>query len=91
DVHRRVDAWLDKALRYNGDYVFTTKCKVLHSRERESLRHEVKKSYTWGNYTETYTEKEFIPEVRELFCDRASDYDYGPLCTEEWRESVWHY
>lgn len=91
DVHRRVDAWLDKALRYNGDYVFTTKCKVLHSRERESLRHEVKKSYTWGNYTETYTEKEFIPEVRELLCDRASDYDYGPLCTEEWRESVWHY
>lgn len=91
DVHRRVDAWLDKALQYNGDYVFTTKCKVLHSREREALRHEVKKSYTWGNYTEIYTEKEFIPEVRELLCDRASDYDHGPLCTEEWRKSVWHY
>ena len=91
DVHRRVDAWLDKALRYNGDYVFTTKCKVLHSRERKALEHEVKNTVTWGSYTYTSTEKEFIPEVRELLCDRASDYDYSPLCTEEWRESVWHY
>ena len=91
DVHRRVDGWLDKALRYDRDYVFTTKCKVLHSREREALKQEVKKSYTWGDYTQTYTEKEFIPEVRELLCDRASDYDYGPLCTEEWRKCVWYY
>ena len=91
DVHRRVDAWLDKALQYNGDYVFTTKCKVLHSRERKALEHEVKKTVTWGSYTYTSTEKEFIPEVRELLCDRASDYDYSPLCSEEWRESVWHY
>jgi hypothetical protein len=91
DVHRRVDAWLDKALQYNGDYVFTTKCMVLHSRERKALEHEVKNTVTWGSYTYTSTEKEFIPEVRELLCDRASDYDYSPLCTEEWRESVWHY
>lgn len=91
DVHRRVDKWLDKALQYERDDVFTTKCKVLHSREREFLKHEVKKSYTWGNYTQTYTEKEFIPEVRELLCDRACDYDNSPLCTEEWRRSAWYF
>ncbi len=77
--------------RSTRDYVFTTKCKVLHSRERKALEHEVKNTVTWGSYTYTSTEKEFIPEVRELLCDRASDYDYSPLCSEEWRESVWHY
>ncbi len=91
DVHRRVDKWLDKALQYDRDDLFTTKCKVLHSRERKALEHEVKNTVTWGSYTYTSTEKEFIPEVRELLCDRASDYDYSPLCSEEWRESVWHY
>lgn len=91
DVHRRVDKWLDKALQYDRDDLFTTKCKVLHSRERKALEHEVKNTVTWGSYTYTSTEKEFIPEVRELLCDRASDYDYSPLCTEEWRESVWYY
>ncbi len=91
DVHRRVDKWLDKALQYDRDDLFTTKCKVLHSRERKALEHEVKKTVTWGTYTYTSTEKEFIPEVRELLCDRASDYDYSPLCTAEWRKSVWYY
>ncbi len=91
DVHRRVDKWLDKALQYDRDDLFTTKCKVLHSRERKALEHEVKNTVTWGSYTYTSTEKEFIPEVRELLCDRASDYDYSPLCSEEWRESVWYY
>ncbi len=91
DVHRRVDKWLDKALQYDRDDLFTTKCKVLHSRERKALEHEVKNTVTWGSYTYTSTEKEFIPEVRELLCDRASDYDYSPLCTAEWRKSVWYY
>ena len=91
DVHRRVDKWLDKALQYDRDDLFTTKCKVLHSRERKALEHEVKKTVTWGTYTYTSTEKEFIPEVRKLLCDRASDYDYSPLCTAEWRKSVWYY
>ena len=89
EVHRKVDSWLDKALQYDGDRVFTTKCKVLHSREQEKLKMEVKMSYTYGNYIETYTVKEFIPEVREMLCDLSRDYD--PFYTEEWRYSRWYY
>jgi hypothetical protein len=91
DVHHRVDGWLNKALQYDGDHVFTTKCKVLHSREQEKLKREVKRSYTYGNYTETYTEKEFIPEVRGMFCDQGCDYERDPFCTDEWRECAWYY
>lgn len=91
DVHKRVDGWLDKALQYDGDHVFTTKCKVLHSREQEKLKQEVEKTYTWGDYTQTFTEKEFIPEVREMLCDQGCDYDNASFCTDWWRESVWYY
>ena len=88
EIQRRVDGWLDKALQYDGDRVFTTKCMVLHSREQEKLKREVEKTYSWGV---PYTEKEFIPEVREMLCDRACDYDSDPFCTEEWRRCVWYY
>ena len=86
-VHERVDGWLDKALQYDKDYVFTTKCKVLHSKEQGKLKWKVKKNYSWG----TYTEQEFIPEVREMFCDLACDYDRDPFCSNEWRECAWYY
>lgn len=88
EVHKRVDGWLDKALQYDGDHVFTTKCKVLHSREQEKLKREVEKTYSWGV---SYTEKEFIPEVREMLCDRGCDHDSDPFCTNEWRECAWYY
>ena len=88
DVHKRVDSWLDKALQYNQDNIFTTKCMVLHSREQEKLKREVEKTYSWGV---PYTEEEFIPEVREMLCDRACDYDTDPFCTNEWRECAWYY
>ena len=38
EVHRRVDGWLDKALQYDQDLVFTTKCTVLHSQKQEKLK-----------------------------------------------------
>lgn len=88
DVHRRVDSWLDKALQYNKDRLFTTKCKVLHSKEQEKLKWKVEKITSWGS---TYTEEEFIPEVREMLCDRACDYDRDPFCSNEWRECAWYY
>jgi hypothetical protein len=88
EVHKRVDSWLDKALQYDGDHVFTTKCQVLHSREQEKLKRLVEKTTSWGS---VYTEKEFIPEVRELFCDRGCDHNSDPFCTNEWRWSAWYY
>ena len=91
DVLHRVDGWLDNALQYNRDHIFTTKCKVLHSREQEKLKQEVEKTYTWGDYTQTFTEKEFIPEVREMLCDQGCDYDNASFCTDEWRGCVWYY
>jgi len=88
DVHHRVDGWLDKALQYDGDQVLTTKCQVLHSREQEKLKRLVEKTYSWGV---PYTEEEFIPEVREMLCDRGCDYDSDPFCTAEWRACAWYY
>ena len=88
EVHKRVDGWLDKALQYDRDYVFTTKCKVLHSRRQKELKRLVERTYSWGV---PYTEEEFIPEVREMLCDRACDHDSDPFCTNEWRKSVWYY
>ena len=87
NVHNRVDSWLDKALQYKQDEVFTMKCKILHSKQKKSVMRTVEKRYEWSN--NTYTEEEFIPEVREMFCDQGCDHD--PFCTDEWRYSLWYY
>jgi len=88
DVHKRVDDWLDKALLYNGDPIFTTKCKVLHSKRKKELQQTVERPNFWGG---TYNEKEFIPEVREMLCDLGCDHERDAFCTEEWRKCVWYY
>ena len=86
NVHRRVDSWLDKALRYNQDHVFTTKCMVLHSKHRKELKRMEERTYSWGG---TYKEEVFVPEVREMLCDRFSDYD--PFYTDDWQQCAWYY
>ena len=89
-AQKRVDSWLDKALQYKDDNIFAMKCKILHGEQKKSLMRTVEKiSIYYFNYAYRDTEEEFIPEVRELFCDRGCDGD--PLCTEEWRESAWYY
>lgn len=87
----RVNAWLDRALKFNKDDVFTIKCKVLHSRKRESLKHKRVIRHEYPKYSYTDTVKMFVPEVRTLLCDRACDYESDMFCTEAWTESVWYY
>ena len=89
DVHRRVDGWLDKALRYDEDRVFTLKCTILHSEKKRALMKVEEVKHDCGGWCWTETVEEFLPIVRETFCDRGCDGD--PLCTEEWRESAWYY
>ncbi len=89
DVHRRVDGWLDKALRYDEDRVFTLKCTILHSEKKRALMRVEEVKHDCGGWCWTETVEEFLPIVRETFCDRGCDGD--PLCTEEWRKSAWYY
>ena len=91
DVHRRVDGWLDKALRYDEDRVFTLKCTILHSEKKRALMRVEEVKHDYGGWCWTETVEEFLPIVRETFCDRGCDGDSDALCTEEWRRSAWYY
>ncbi len=86
-AENRADRWLDKALQYDGDDIFTMKCTILHSKKKSSLMKTVVKTYNWTSWTDTI--RVFVQEVRATFCDLGCDGD--PLCTEEWRESAWYY
>jgi hypothetical protein len=50
---------------------------------------EVKHDY--GGWCWTETVEEFIPIVRETFCDLGCDHDSDAFCTEAWRGSAWYY
>jgi hypothetical protein len=89
DVHRRVNGWLDKALRYDGDRIFTLKCTILHSEKKRALMRVEEVKHDYGDWCWTETVEEFLPIVRETFCDRGCDYD--PNCTDEWLACVWYY
>jgi hypothetical protein len=91
DVHRRVNGWLDKALRYDEDRVFTLKCTILHSEKKRALMRVEEVKHDYGGWCWTETVEEFIPIVRETFCDRGCDHDSDAYCTEEWRRSAWYY
>ena len=89
DAHKRVDAWLDKALQYDDDEILTMKCTILHSEKKRALMKVEEVKHDCGGWCWTETVEEFLPIVRETFCDRGCDGD--PLCTEEWRKSAWYY
>lgn len=91
DVHRRVNGWLDKALRYDEDRVFTLKCTILHSEKKRALMRVEEVKHDYGDWCWTETVEEFIPIVRETFCDRGCDHDSDAFCTEAWRRSAWYY
>lgn len=57
-----VDKFLDMAMKYKEDKVFTAKCMMLHSKYRKGLRIQ------YGYKTA------FKPEIRETFCDVFIDY-----------------
>ena len=91
DAHKRVDAWLDKALQYGGDEILTMKCTILHSEKKQALMRVEEVKHDYGGWCWTETVEEFLPIVRETFCDRGCDGDSDALCTEEWRKSAWYY
>lgn len=91
DVHKRVNAWLDKALQYDGDEILTMKCTILHSEKKQALMRVEEVKHDYGGWCWTETVEEFLPIVRETFCDRGCDGDSDALCTEEWRKSKWYY
>ena len=70
-MQQQVDWWADKALAYQKEKLFTLKCRILHSRQREQLTEKVVRKNYWGDYTET----RFKREVRMAFCDRWEDYE----------------
>ncbi len=57
-----VDKYLDMAMKYKGDRVFTMKCMIMHSKYRMGLR------------TEYDYYMAFKPEIRETLCDVFVDY-----------------
>ena len=82
---KRVDQWLNKAMKYDADKVFTLKCKILHSQYREKMKEPVKENYRGHLYTTV----KFKEEVRNTFCDQSHDYD--EFSSRRWRESAWCY
>ena len=84
DYSSRVDLWLDKALKYNAEKIFTMKCKILHSKTRDSMQ-EIR---TVKNSCFSFKRKTFKADVQSAFCDRLDDYD-NP--NAKWRHSAWYY
>ena len=82
---KRVDQWLNKAMKYDADKVFTLKCKILHSQYRKKMKEPVKENYRGYLYTTI----KFKEEVRNTFCDQSHDYD--KFSSRRWRESAWCY
>lgn len=91
DAHKRVDAWLDKALQYDGNEILAMKCTILHSEKKRALMRIEEVKHDYGGWCWRETVEEFFPIVRETFCDRGCDGDSDALCTEEWRRSAWYY
>ncbi len=89
DAHKRVNAWLDKALQYDDDDIFTMKCTILHSEKKRTLMNVKEVKHDYGGWSWTDTVEEFLPIVRKTFCDQGCDGE--PLCTENWRKSRWYY
>lgn len=82
---KKVDKWLNKAMKYNKDNVFTLKCKILHSQYRKKMK-EPEKEIHIGCLCIV---PEFNEEVRNTFCDQSNDYD--EFSSRRWRESAWYY
>ncbi len=74
-MQKRVDAYVSKALKYDKDHTFSLKCRILHSKYRRQLRHEVTIEKKYGSSTYTFKEEMFKKEVRALFCDQWVDYE----------------
>lgn len=91
DAHNRVDAWLDKALQYDGDDILTMKCTILHSEKKRALMRVEEVKHDYGGWCWTETVEEFLPIVRGTFCDRGCDGNSDAYCTEAWRKSAWYY
>lgn len=87
---KKVDAWLNKAMRYDKDRTFVLKCKILHSKYRGEMKETVQQKEHTGvsvyYYNSTYTI--FNKEVRAAFCDRWQDYDAR---WDDWGRSAWYY
>lgn len=83
-VQKRVDSMLDIAMKGRKDEIFTLKCKIMHSQQKESLMVEVREN-DWDSY------KVYKPLVRNTFCDLARDYYEDPLDSKDWQSSAWYY
>ena len=59
---KKVDYFLNLAMKYKNDDVFTMKCKILHSKYRDKMQEE------HGYMTA------FKQDIRETFCDLVIDY-----------------
>ena len=82
---KKVDKWIEKAMIYDKDKIFTLKCKILHSQYRKKMK-EPKKEIHIGCLCIV---PEFNEEVRNTFCDQSLDYD--EFSSRRWRESAWCY
>ena len=82
---KKVDQWLNKAMKYDADKVFTMKCSILHSQYREKQKETVKENIKGYLYKTV----KFKEEVRQTFCDLSHDYD--EFSSRRWRESAWCY
>ena len=54
-------------------WLFTLKCKLLHSKHRNQLKEKVVRKYAWSDDF-TYTDEVFNKEVQKAFCDNWQDH-----------------
>lgn len=81
----KVEQWLDRAMKYKKDKVFSMKCKIPHRRYRSQLKETVTVKYSWGEVNV----QQFNKEVRSTFCDRFDDHN--GYSNPNWLSSVWYY
>ena len=80
-----MEQWLDRAMKYKKDKVFSMKCKIPHRRYRSQLKETVTVKYSWGEVNV----QQFNKEVRSTFCDRFDDHN--GYSNPNWLSSVWYY